>query len=42
MYFAYFPIKNFPYAVRWPSGGTRDPKQVLGLHLLVGSCVVLI
>ena len=42
IYFAYFPITNFPYAVRWPVGGTRDPRRVLGMHCLVGSRVILI
>ena len=42
IYFAYFPITNFSYAVRWPVEGTQDPRRVLGLHLLMGSRVVLI
>ena len=42
IYFAYFPITNFSYAVRWPAGGSRDPRRVLRLHRLVGSRVVLI
>ena len=42
IYFAYFPITNFPYAVRWPAWGSWDPRRVLGLYRLVGSCVVLI
>ena len=40
--FTYFPITNFLYAVRWPAGGTGDPRRVLGLHCLVSSRVVLI
>ena len=42
IYFTYFSITNFSYAVRWPAGGSWDPRRVLGLHRLVGSHVVLI